>query len=177
MFSYIVSIKSILLIAIKILAGSTIYYPLWVIKRPMNLKIVQWNTTSSSLKTYRKKPTCKNTNRCLYPLLNYVFVHSKFTHELTNVLGSISIYHFVILCRIESRNTFYILAILYCTLVETSKEFRTILLGQRIKVYTDHINLTFKNATTPKLNVWNLCSSFSVSNNPLREQCCTYNVF
>ena len=35
----------------------------------------------------------------------------------------------------------------------------------------------FKNATTPKLNVWNLCSSFSVSNNPLREQCCTYNVF
>ena len=34
-----------------------------------------------------------------------------------------------------------------------------------------------KNAATPKLNIWDLCSSFFVTNNPLQEQCCTHNVF
>ena len=30
------------------------------------------------------------------------------------------------------------------SIVETLKEFRTILLGQRLKIYTDHKNITFK---------------------------------
>ena len=33
-------------------------------------------------------------------------------------------------------------------IVETLKEFRNILLGQQIKVYTDHLNLTYKNFNT-----------------------------
>ena len=41
-------------------------------------------------------------------------------------------------------------------IVETLKEFRTILLGQTLQVYTDHINLTFKNATTPRILRWRL---------------------
>ena len=39
---------------------------------------------------------------------------------------------------------------------ETLKEFRTILLGQVMQVYTDHINLTFKNVRTPHILCWRL---------------------
>eukprot|EP00957_Ditylum_brightwellii_P057172 4331799-Ditylum_brightwellii.AAC.1 len=35
--------------------------------------------------------------------------------------------------------------------VETLKEFRNILLGQRITVYTDHKNLTYKNFKTERV--------------------------
>ena len=34
------------------------------------------------------------------------------------------------------------------SIVETLKEFRNILLGQQIRVYTDHKNLTFDNIKT-----------------------------
>ena len=36
-------------------------------------------------------------------------------------------------------------------IVETLKEFRTILLGQQIKIYTDHKNLTFTNFNTERV--------------------------
>jgi len=41
-------------------------------------------------------------------------------------------------------------------IVETLKEFRNILLGQRITVYTDHKNLTYKNFTTDRVMRWRL---------------------
>ena len=41
-------------------------------------------------------------------------------------------------------------------IVETLKEFRNILLGQRITVYTDHKNLTFKNFNTERVMRWRL---------------------
>jgi len=41
-------------------------------------------------------------------------------------------------------------------IVETLKEFRNILLGQRIKVYTDHQNLTYKNFNTERVMRWRL---------------------
>ena len=42
------------------------------------------------------------------------------------------------------------------SIVETLKEFRSILLGQRIKIYTDHKNLTFKNFNTDRVMRWRL---------------------
>jgi RNase H-like domain found in reverse transcriptase len=40
--------------------------------------------------------------------------------------------------------------------VETLKEFRNILLGQKIVVYTDHKNLTCKNFNTERVMRWRL---------------------
>ena len=41
-------------------------------------------------------------------------------------------------------------------IVETLKEFRNILLGQRIRIYTDHKNLTYKNFNTERVMRWRL---------------------
>ena len=41
-------------------------------------------------------------------------------------------------------------------IVETLKEFRNILLGQRIRVYTDHQNLTYKAFNTERVMRWRL---------------------
>ena len=42
------------------------------------------------------------------------------------------------------------------SIVETLKEFRNILLGQRIQVYTDHLNLTHVNFNTEHVMHWHL---------------------
>ena len=41
-------------------------------------------------------------------------------------------------------------------IVETLKEFKNILLGHKIKVYTDHMNLTYKNFNTERVIRWRL---------------------
>ena len=41
-------------------------------------------------------------------------------------------------------------------IVETLKEFRNILLGQQIKIYTDHQNLTYKQFNTERVMRWRL---------------------
>ena len=40
------------------------------------------------------------------------------------------------------------------SIVEALKELRTILLGNRITLYTDHKNLSFDNFTTEKVLCW-----------------------
>ena len=42
------------------------------------------------------------------------------------------------------------------SIVETLKEFRNILLGHKIVVYTDHLNLTYKNFNTERVIRWRL---------------------
>jgi hypothetical protein len=41
-------------------------------------------------------------------------------------------------------------------IVKTLKEFRNILLGQQITIYTDHQNLTYKNFNTERVMRWRL---------------------
>ncbi len=41
-------------------------------------------------------------------------------------------------------------------IVETLKEFRNILLGQQIRIYTDHKNLTYKTFNTERVMRWRL---------------------
>jgi hypothetical protein len=41
-------------------------------------------------------------------------------------------------------------------IVETLKEFRNILMGQKIKVHTDHENLTYKNFNSDRVMKWRL---------------------
>ena len=42
------------------------------------------------------------------------------------------------------------------SIVETLKEFRTILLGQKLRIYTDHKNLTNKLFNTDRVLIWRL---------------------
>ena len=42
------------------------------------------------------------------------------------------------------------------SIVETLKEFRTILLGQQLKIFTDHKNITCKNFNTDIILWWRL---------------------
>jgi transposase InsO family protein len=42
------------------------------------------------------------------------------------------------------------------SIVETLREFRTILLGHRINIFTDHKNLTFEKSTTDRVRRWKL---------------------
>jgi hypothetical protein len=42
------------------------------------------------------------------------------------------------------------------SIVETLKEFKNILLGQQIVVYTDHKNFTYKNFNTERVMRWHL---------------------
>ena len=42
------------------------------------------------------------------------------------------------------------------SIVETLKEFRNILLGQKVKIYTDHKNLTYKQFNTDRVMRWRL---------------------
>jgi hypothetical protein len=42
------------------------------------------------------------------------------------------------------------------SIVETLKEFRNMLLGQKIKVHTDHENLTYKNFNSEQAMRWRL---------------------
>ena len=42
------------------------------------------------------------------------------------------------------------------SIIETLKEFKNILLGQQIVVYTDHKNLTYKNFNTEHIMRWQL---------------------
>jgi hypothetical protein len=42
------------------------------------------------------------------------------------------------------------------SIVETLKEFRNILLGQRLRIYTDHKNLTYHNFDTERVLRWRL---------------------
>ena len=42
------------------------------------------------------------------------------------------------------------------SIVETLKQFRNILLGQQIEVYTDHKNLTYKTFNTEQVIQWRL---------------------
>ena len=42
------------------------------------------------------------------------------------------------------------------SIVETLKEYRNILLGQQVKIYTDHKNLTFKNFNIERVMQWQL---------------------
>ncbi len=41
-------------------------------------------------------------------------------------------------------------------IVETLKEFRTILLGQKLKIFTDHKNLTFTKFNTERIMRWRM---------------------
>ena len=60
-------------------------------------------------------------------------------------------------CKLNPAQTRY--TITECELlaiVETLKEFRNILLGQKIKVFTDHKNLTYKHFNTERVMRWRL---------------------
>ena len=42
------------------------------------------------------------------------------------------------------------------SIIETLKDFRTILLGQKLRIYSDHKNLTCKNFNTHRVLIWRI---------------------
>ena len=56
----------------------------------------------------------------------------------------------------DAQQIYTVTEIYFLSIFETLKEFRTILLGQRLRIYTDHKNLTYNNFNTNRLLIWRL---------------------
>jgi hypothetical protein len=60
-------------------------------------------------------------------------------------------------CKLTDAQTRYtVIELELLAIVETLQEYRTILLGHIIKIYTDHKNLTFANFNTDRVRHWQL---------------------
>ena len=56
----------------------------------------------------------------------------------------------------DAQQQYTVTEIQLISIVETLKEFRTILLGQKLRIYTDHQNLTCNNFNTDIVLIWRL---------------------
>jgi hypothetical protein len=56
----------------------------------------------------------------------------------------------------DAQTRYTVIELELLAIVETLQEYRTILLGHIIKIFTDHKNLTFANFTTDRVRRWRL---------------------
>ena len=123
-------------------------------------KGVKWKWTEEHSKSFQKiKNIISREVMLAYPDFNKPFeIHTDASHHQLGAVisqdGKPIAFYSRKLNPAQSRYTTTERELL--SIVETLKEFRTILLGQKIIVYTDHKNLTYKHFNTERVMRWRL---------------------
>jgi RNase H-like domain found in reverse transcriptase/Reverse transcriptase (RNA-dependent DNA polymerase)/Retroviral aspartyl protease len=123
-------------------------------------KTTKWNWTDDHTKAFNlMKQIVSKETLLSYPIFNQCF--EIYTDASKTQLGSVIsqqgkpiAFYSRKLNAAQTRYTTMERELL--AIVETLKEFRNILLGQQIKIFTDHQNLTYKNFNTERVMRWRL---------------------
>ena len=123
-------------------------------------KTVKWKWTEVEQTAFEQIKTVVTRETLLhYPDFNKPFdIHTDASHtQLGSVISQnnkpVAFYS----CKLSPAQTRYTTTEReLLSIVETFKEFRNILLGQQLRVYTDHKNLTCKNFNTERVMRWRL---------------------
>ena len=133
---------------------SHILHPLTVITLPK----VKFKCTDVEQKAFDKiKCTVARDTLLAYPDLNKCFniYTGASDHQLGAVIRQegkpIALYSLKIT---ETKKHYTVTEKELMSIVETLRKFRTILLGQQLKIYTDHKNLTYKKFNTDRVLCW-----------------------
>ena len=116
---------------------------------------VKWQWTEVHQKAFKEiKRIMTKETLLMYPNFNQVFeIHTDASKTQLGAVISQNGKHVAFYSRklIPAQTRYTTTERELLAIVETLKEFRNILLGQQIKIYTDHKNLTYKTFNTDRV--------------------------